>query len=669
MALVPYRRPRQPRADQRQLQRYQAELQRQFENQIMRNIRLPNPVDVAKLALKATNAQANISKVMNSETKGLSFKPSEQYLADRAKTAGNKAALKALPAAAAQPAPKSAGKPAILGQAKSSSSSAMPKTGGVGVSTHVVPTSYQTSATVVPYYKPGKRKGGQFSASGMTSLGFVNLSTCNTGLNSTFAVNQIIANIPLDKTIWNGHQIGDNFESFQRVSWDWVKFHFIPNVGSTTAGKITFVSTPDAADVLNQTQTVSSNFICSHNKPVIHQLWDGGVSGIVNVNHAKLFTDYSLSTGSSLVQNVMGDPRLFTAGQLYVITGDGLANTLTAIGELFIEGGFTYSSPQRSDMSSFVYSVKAYALNNDMGIIPATAYDIPGSFIRALQIGSISGSPTYEYAYNPRFYNPYTSGKGLYTLPTGTYFMYAWLSCSASTTVSAAPTNSFSSTNLVYSLTSSFTQNSASGNMPEFSMPGVTGVSLTGAKPFVQMFVIKVTGAYLDGSTFTFQGVSNQNAGGNMLALHACCYRLPSCDDVPSAVFFPQGTSTFVSLNESKHVITLVVDDQPVRSITAPTEYVQQIKEHMFQSYLEQNDDCKASIYFKVERLTAPNEVDESPVCVVVSQEEPSGESVAVPKDLNATATSASLPMVGGPSHWTSIGSNINKFIRSGNTL
>jgi hypothetical protein len=472
------------------------------------------------------------------------------------------------------------------------------------VSSAVVASQYQTTATIVPYYKPGKRTGTGFEASGMTSLGILNLGALNNS-GGLYVANQVVLSLLLDKTLWTGHQIGDNMESFERVTWKWLKFYFLPNVGSTTPGTLWFFSDNDSADPLSPLETLTSAFICSHRLPIKHKLWDGVATGPINVNRTRLYTDYALTTMSSTTGETTGDPRLFTSGVFNVATGDGLASTLSQVGELFVEGGFAFDSPQRSDMSSLVFSAKAWAKAPSANLYTLGSGATAGAIepFSVLVANIPLQTQNYEIVYNPRFVSAVT---GSLTLPPGQYKIEHRLILASGGSFSGAPTVATTAANTIYSLESVAQTQTAVAGPPEFTVP-TTGVTITGPLVFSST-TLRITQTSIQNANTITKLTSNLSGGVFVLAQHSWCYRCPDFQSVPLAACFPQGASTnTVTLPHRSSTVQLKVDDEVRFQISVPNDYIDQAKEVLFKRFLESDEKATSVDYCIVSGSLTPS--------------------------------------------------------------
>jgi len=418
-----------------------------------------------------------------------------------------------------------------------------------GIRSNVMPTQYQTTSTVVPYYKTVKATGSGKTVDTLVSLGQVNLTGCkNDGTN--FLVGNVIYSIPLDKTAFSGQTICDDFDNFEMYRIEAEDFAFIPSVGSTTAGSIWFTSDPDATDVLAIGQTVSTQFIVSHENPVKHTLWQGACRGPINVNRKWLYTDAAFVTANSNgVNSSGGETRLFTAGVFNVICGENLVDSLTSVGELFFRVKVSFKDTQHADTSKLICSFKGWH-STTIQTVGSGSFNPFLSLINTANVAPLMQT-NFEYCYNPRNFN-YLAGT--FNLPVGTYLFTTWMSCQSTTTVTAAPTYSGSVTNATYSMLDVGMNLAADTNSPEFSFTAAGGHSLTGAIPLVSTSVLRITEATTLLASHANNYTNNVNAGGIVYAYHLQCMRIPEFMNLPTAMFFPIGNNTTVVMLDEKKI-------------------------------------------------------------------------------------------------------------------
>lgn len=408
----------------------------------------------------------------------------------------------------------------------------------------LMPTSMQTTYDIRPYYKTGKV--GKYSREVKTlfSVGYAG-GTGPVGANSTYLAGGVILSLALDKALFAGQNIAQDFENYERWKIKSARYHVLPSVASNTPGSIWGLPDPDAIDVLPLGNTISPTVLNGHRNAVKHTLWAGQMTGNLVFNRAKLFTDMELVAFSSLNGNVnsqtAAENRFYAAGVFSLLNGEGIPTTLTtSFCEVFLEFDIEFSEPQNSDLGSLVMSVKAATLGGSSmpGFSSGTGNDVGASIIQ--NFGTI-GNLTCEYVYNPKAYFPVSSNASYYMLPVGTY-LYTFgcdlLTIPTSVTADLNVTiNGGISTHVRFA---AFDQNGFGGI--EFTAAPANQAS--GLSRLSGWFIIRISQVVVGNraklslfptATFTGSGV--------LVSWHSQMLRLPEFSANPLAMYFPIGNN------------------------------------------------------------------------------------------------------------------------------
>jgi len=476
-----------------------------------------------------------------------------------------------------------------------------PKTGAV--QTSLTATTFQETSTVQPYYKAGSTPNSKRT---LFSLGVVNTSGSNAG--SVFIDGGVNQSIAIDKNVFVGQSIGRDLDNYEMGRIKWAKYHFVPSIGSTTAGACWIFSDPDSLDVLPPNTVVQKSLLTSHAGSKKHTIWKDAFSGNCIFNKKWLYLDAALisnanTTADQSIDNV-GDPRFTTFGVLSFINGENISTSTGALGEWFLEIEMDFKNPQFNDLSKFLYSSKAVApsggsLGNLANSVAIDPFRLANSFVT-------TGTPIqYEDVRNPRTVIPVGANSGAgsmqFRVTPGNYQFYVRISQSSGTSATISNVSfSYVLSNTIYSLTidriiigSSLT----SVVSPEFASNLNSGADAlqNGALGLtIRLRVDSVSvGTF---SVFTLQLTPTVSASFSIGAIHCDVLRMPDFSATPICMFHPQGVASgFVGLTNDVRITIwngLRCDERGMRVSTmiCPREFIPMVKESMMKKYVDYDE-------------------------------------------------------------------------------
>lgn len=473
------------------------------------------------------------------------------------------------------------------------------------VDTGLTATTFQETSTIQPYYKRGSKPNSKRT---LFSLGVVNATGVSS--NSLYVNGGVNQSIPIDKNLFIGQLIGRDLDNYEMGQLLWARYHFVPSVGSTTAGACWIFSDPDAVDVLPPTTVVQASLLNSHKGAKKHTIWKDAFTGMCIFNKNWLYLDsaiqtYSNTTATSQVNNT-GDPRLTTFGVLSFVNGENISTSTVQLGEWFLECEFDFRYPQFNDLSKFIMSTKAIANSSNAiyTVNNGTVFD-PFMAAHTSYTGSLGTSvKQYEDSYNPRIVYPTgiqnAGGNMQFKLPVGIYSFYfrmSQVSTGALTSYPMSVTSNIVGATYSETVDNLSTAPSLGGAVaPEFAsaLSGGVDALANGYTGFsYRIRIDAITSGVVATLNFT---VSLTTSGTfNCGAFHANVERLPDYSASPICMFHPQGNANaFVGLSEDVRISiwngARIDERRRLDTIVCPRQFIDMVKESMMKRYLDHDE-------------------------------------------------------------------------------
>jgi hypothetical protein len=392
-----------------------------------------------------------------------------------------------------------------------------------------------TSRSVKEYVVPL----GNLTTTGITSVG------------SFWADKSVVYTQQVDPNLFVGTGAEKQFGVFEKYRIVSASLDYVTDTGSTQTGSLWLMSDPDPQDAVIWNTTLTDGTISSHKMAMEISVFPSKLGIPLVLDHSWKFCDPILITGNYTGPQTGPDNiRFSSAGIINIALGPGVPAMSSLLGTLVMRCKVEFRSPQRSDLLNLVYNARviavgatglaSYATNASVGYLSnmVTSW--------AQEQNGLTGS-AYEYAYNPRYFNPSLSGSsGLqFNVPVGVYTLKGMLWWgSGPVQTGGSSTLTLNGANYTWDHSDNF-----EATVPptiEFATTPTAQAVLTGATPTAFRTTIRISSSSGSNGYSQFGlALSAFFTGGPaiLLAARFQVLREPDFSAQPLAMYFPKGNA------------------------------------------------------------------------------------------------------------------------------